>query len=119
MGREFIGRVVIGCGALLLPLSAGAAFAAGRSALLGVLVGGGLVLANLFWLTRGGGRGLEMRGGRALWVLTLGLRYLALFAALGLALWSGQVHPLGLIAGLSVLPPVLVFQGLVDARRSP
>jgi hypothetical protein len=32
-----------------------------------------------------------------------------------LLLWSGTVHPVGLLAGLSVLPPVLI----VLALRAP
>ena len=44
--------------------------------------------------------------------MSLGLRHLFLFAALGILLWSGYVHPLGLVAGLSVIPPVLIAQAL-------
>jgi hypothetical protein len=39
-----------------------------------------------------------------------------LFGAVGLLLWSGLVHPVALIAGLSILPPVLIAAGLRSAR---
>jgi hypothetical protein len=116
MSRDLVSRVVVWCAALLLPLSLVAALLAGRSALLGVLVGGGVTLGNLLWLSRGGGQGLGLSGSRPLWFLSLGFRHLALFATLALFLWSGQVHPLALAIGLSVLPPVLVLQGLRSAR---
>ena len=118
MSRDLVNQVVVSCAALLLPLGFVAALLAGRSALLGVLVGGGVTLGNLLWLSRGSDQALGPLGSRPLWFLSLGLRYLALFAALSLSLWSGQVHPLTLAIGLSVLPPVLVLQGLRHARRS-
>ena len=57
-------------------------------------------------------------GGRAhpLWVLGLGLRYVLLFGVVALLLAYGMVHPLALVAGLSVLPPVLIAFGLRAAR---
>ena len=89
----------------------------GPSAFLGVLVGGGLTIGNLLWVARGSDQMLATPGGRPLTMFSLGLRYLALFAALILALWSGRVHPLALAVGVSVLPPVLVLHGLRSARR--
>jgi hypothetical protein len=118
MSRDLVRRVVISCAALLVPLSIAGALLAGRAALLGILVGGGVTLGNLLWLSYGSGRVSGLSRGRPLWFLSLGLRYLALFAALALCLWSGWVHPLALIVGLSVLPPVLIIQGLRVARRS-
>jgi hypothetical protein len=114
MGRDLVNRVVIASAALLLPLSVAAALLAGRAALLGILVGGGVTLGNLLWLSHAS----DPFRGRPLWFLSVGLRYLTLFAALALSLWSGRVHPLALIVGLSVLPPVLIVQGLRSARLS-
>jgi hypothetical protein len=51
-----------------------------------------------------------------LWALGLGLRYVLLFGAVALLLGYGLVHPLALVAGLSVLPPVLIACGLRAAR---
>jgi len=118
MSRDLVNRVVISCAALLLPLCLAAALWAGLSAFLGVLVGGTVAFGNLLWLSRGSGQALGLLGNRPLWMLGLGLRHLVLFAALAIPLWSGQVHPVALAVGLSVLPPVLLLQGWRSARRS-
>jgi len=59
-----------------------------------------------------------LAGGRShkLWVIALGLRYVVLFAVVALLLRTGAAHPLGLVAGLSVLPPVVIILGLRAAR---
>jgi glycine/serine hydroxymethyltransferase len=43
-------------------------------------------------------------------------RLSAVALVVGALLVTGWAHPLGLVAGLSVLPPVLVVVGLRDAR---
>ena len=55
-------------------------------------------------------------GGRALWAISAMLRLSALAAAVTLALLSGHAHPLGIVAGLSVLPIAVIARGLRDAR---
>ena len=50
------------------------------------------------------------------WIIALGLRYAVLFAVVALLLRTGAAHPLGLVAGLSVLPPVVIIVGLRAAR---
>jgi len=85
-----------------------------------VLAGGAIALGNLWLLARGTSRALALFTGQRihpLWVLSFGLRYLALFSLLGLLLWSGRVHPVALILGLSVLPPVLIVYGLRRLRE--
>lgn len=120
MGHELI-RGVVGVGAAcLIPLALGGFLVAGPEGGLGVAAGGALALGNLWLLARGSERALRLFTGRPLhplWVLGLGLRYLALFGALGLLLWSGRVHPLALIVGLSVLPPLLVLYALRNPRE--
>lgn len=104
----------------MVPLAAGAYSLAGLPGFLGVLSGGALALGSLAWLNLGCRQALELwRGGgvHPLWLLSLGLRHLTLFAAIGVLLWSGSVHPLGLVAGLSVIPPVLIAQALRAAAR--
>jgi hypothetical protein len=51
-------------------------------------------------------------------LVALGLRHAALFGAVALALGSGRVDPLALVAGLSLLPPVVVVVGLRTAGAS-
>lgn len=115
MDRDLVGRVAGGGTLALVPLAAAALYLADLPGLLGVLAGGGVALASLLLLNMGCRRGLALwSGGRVhpLWVLSLGLRHLSFFAALGILLWSGYVHPLGLVAGLTVFPPVLVALAL-------
>jgi hypothetical protein len=50
--------------------------------------------------------------------MSLGLRYVLLFGAVALLLGSGAAHPLALVGGLSILPPVLIVLGLSAARAS-
>jgi hypothetical protein len=117
MDRDLLGRVVR-TGALgVVPVAAAALYLADVPGLLGVLAGGGVALASLLLLSMGCRQALALwRDGRVhpLWLLSLGLRHLSLFAVLGILLWSGYVHPLGLVAGVSLLPPILISQALRD-----
>lgn len=115
MDRDLVGRVAMTGVLALVLLAAAALYVAALPGFLGVLSGGAVGLASLAWLSLGCRGALALwSGGRAhpLWLVSLGLRHLFLFAALGILLWSGYVHPLGLVAGLSVIPPVLIAQAL-------
>jgi hypothetical protein len=48
----------------------------------------------------------------------VGLRQLFTFGALGLLVAQGWAHPVAVAVGLAALPPVLLAQGLLDARRN-
>lgn len=120
MGGELIQRVVGAGGACLLPLTVGGFLGAGLHGGLGVLAGGAIALGNFWMLARGSNRALALfrgQGVHPLWVLSLGLRYLALFGVLGLLLWSRWIHPVALIVGLSILPPLLIAFALRGARE--
>jgi|SRR5688572_28995861 len=120
MGRDLVGRVSRAVLALLVPLTLAGAVLAGWSGALGALAGGLISLGSFTWIARGVHSGAHLfAGGRAhpLWALGLGLRYVVLFAAVALLLGYGIVHPLALVAGLSVLPPVLIAFGLRAARH--
>lgn len=111
MGRELIRKVVTAGVAWLLPLALGGFLAAGPQGALGVLAGGAIAFGNLWLLARGSDRALALFAGQRIhpaWMLSLGIRYLALFGMLGILLWSGGAHPVALLVGLSVLPPVLI-----------
>lgn len=115
MDRDLVGRVAMTGALALVLLAAAALYVAALPGFLGVLSGGAVGLASLAWLSLGYRGALALwSGGRAhpLWLVSLSLRHLFLFAALGILLWSGYVHPLGLVAGLSVIPPVLIAQAL-------
>ena len=115
MSGELIRYVMRLGGAWLLPLALGGFLVAGIHGGVSVLAGGVLALGNLWLLGRASDRALGLFIGRRfhpLWVVSVGLRHLAMFAVLGLLLWSGRVHPGALIVGLSVLPPVLIAAAL-------
>jgi len=119
MGLELVGRVSRAVLALLVPLALVGGVLAGRPAALGVLAGGLISLASFTWIARGVcGSAKLFAGGRAhpLWALGLALRYVLLFGAVALLFGYGIVHPFALVAGLSVLPPVLIALGLRAAR---
>lgn len=119
MSGELIRQVARMSAAWLLPLALAGTLLGGLSGGLGVVAGGVVSLGNLWLLARGSQRALGLFQGRRippLWVLSLGLRHLALFGLLALLLVNG-VHPLALIAGLSVLPPVLITFALRGARE--
>ncbi len=122
MDRDLLGRVTRVGALALVPLAAAAFYLAALPGFLGVISGGAVGLASLAWLAVGCRRAAGLFRGRRvhpLWLLSLGLRHLSLFAALAALLWSGSVHPIGLIAGLSVLPPVLIVQALRAVARHP
>lgn len=113
---ELISRVTLLSLSALAPAAAAAGWVGGASGAAGVAAGGGLALLNFRWLARGGiaasDRGRRLRAWSA---LTSALRYAGTFAALALALSTGWADPLGVLVGLSVLPPVLIVQGLRSA----
>ena len=107
MDRELIEGVTRTTAIALIPVAA---------------IAGALVsLASFRWIARGARRaGHLFAGGRpgTLWLLGLGTRHVTLFSAIALCLWSEVAHPLALLAGLSLLPPVLILFGLRTAARA-
>lgn len=120
MGSKVILQIVSAGAAWLLLLAAGGLLVAGLRGGLGVLAGGAVAFGNFWLLARGTQRSLVLFAGRGvhpLWVVSLAVRYLGLLTVLVLLLRSDWVHPLALIAGLSVLPPVLITYGLRSVRE--
>ena len=105
------GVMVTGLGATAL-LSIIAAAIAGPGAALGVAGGAVITLLNFRWLARDAVRATTGSGR----LTGIGLRKLGALAALGALIVSGWTHPVAVAAGLLVLPPVLVAQGLRAAR---
>jgi ATP synthase I subunit len=88
----------------------------GRSVALGVLVGGGLGLANLWALARIVAAAARAKGGRsALLGLLLATKFLALAACVVASLRYLRVQPLAFCAGLSIFVVALLASG---ARRA-
>ena len=119
MGLELVGRASKAVVVVLVPASVAAGVLAGWAGALGALAGGLISLASLYWIARGMRSAAGFfAGGRAhpLWLMSLGLRYTLLFGAVAFLLGSGAVHPLALMGGLSILPPVLIVLGLRAGR---
>lgn len=118
MSGEFVGRVSWALLLALGPVAACGGLLAGWPGAVGSLAGGLISLASFRWVASGVARAgaPTARGGLALSALAVGVRHLALFAALAAVLWSGAAHPVALLAGLSVLPPILIALGLFETR---
>jgi hypothetical protein len=95
--------------ALLLPFSGPAA--------LGLAAAGAISAFNFRGLTRGALWALGGAQPSGLWIIATGTRFLLLMAAVALLFASGTAHPVAVVAGLGVLPVVLVAHGLRGARR--
>jgi hypothetical protein len=120
MSGEFVRRVSRATLVALGPLAACAALLAGWPGAVGILAGGFLSLGSFRWIASGVARAPApgASGGLGVSALAVSARHLALFGALAAVLGSGSAHPLALFAGLSVLPPLLIAFGLVDAGRT-
>ena len=119
MSAELAARVTWTGAATVAALTAGAWWLAGAPAAAGVGAGGGIALVNFRWLARDLERATALiaTGGAAGRLGRMGLRPLATFGALGLLVAQGWAHPVAVAVGLAALPPVLLAQGLLDARR--
>ncbi|PYM76279.1 MAG: hypothetical protein DME03_09275 [Candidatus Rokuibacteriota bacterium] len=117
-------RVTLDTCAAAAALAAPAAWIGGAPAGLGVLAGGVLAIVNFRWLvaraaavtaapsaTAGTGSGAA-----SAWLVGSGLRFAASLAACTLLLATGWAHPIGLLAGFTVLPCDLIVRGLAAAR---
>ena len=118
MSDEFVGRVSRVLLVALGPVAVGGGLAAGWPGAVGSLAGGFISLGSFRWVASGVARASapEASRGQALSALGVGLRHLALFGTLAVVLGTGVAHPLALVAGLSVLPPVLIALGLFERR---
>jgi hypothetical protein len=107
-------RVSVACAVALAALAMPAAWVGGAAMAMGLLGGGLLALANFRWLVHGAASG----GSRpAAAVLAAGFRFLLLSAAF-VALVALGAHPLGIVAGLTILPIAVIIQGLRLAHET-
>ena len=121
MDRELVEGVTRTTAIALIPVAVVAWAIGGWPGAAGVLAGALVSLASFRWIARGARRASHLfAGGRpgTLWLLGLGTRHVTLFAAIAVCLWSEVAHPLALLAGLSLLPPVLILFGLRTAARA-
>jgi hypothetical protein len=114
MSGEFVGRVSRAMLLALAVVAAGAGLMVGWSAAAGILAGGLISLGSFRWIARVVVRASTSTGGRglALSALAVGGRHVVVFGALALALGSGVAHPVAVLAGVSLLPPIVIALGL-------
>jgi ATP synthase I chain len=112
---DLVSRVTLHCLVALAALVAGAGWLAGLPGAAGAAAGGAIALLHFRWLARGAVGALRGEGGFTLGLTGLGLRSAGAFGALALTLAGGWAHPLAVLAGLSVLPPVLIAEGVRSA----
>ena len=97
----------------LLALAAPAVWLAGLSGLLGVVAGGGLALVNFWWLQDRATAACARGGVRPTpWMAASGLRLGVMAGSCAALLATGSAHPIALVAGLTVVPCVLVALAL-------
>src|SRR5262245_8422771 len=115
---ELTDRVVRAGAIGVAAVAALAGAVAGPWEAVGVVAGGVVAFGSFRWLVRDAGR-LVSAGAADVRrrLLPVGLRQLTAFAVLTALIGGGLSHPLALVAGLALLPPVLVVQGLRAARR--
>ena len=116
--NELMSRVTRDVCALGAALVLPAAWLGGAEGAVGAAAGAALAAGNFRWLS-GHATSLAAAGRmeRRLWSLGAGLRLGAVATACGVAMTSGLAHPVALVAGLTLLPCVLVVHGLRAARQ--
>ena len=115
---DFATRVIVGGSATAVPCALVGASVAGLPALIGVGLGAAVAIGNFAWLARAAMTAAEPTPRRRARVMGLLLiRHLVTFAVLGAPIAAGIVHPLALVAGLTVLPVTLTIQGLRVVRQ--
>jgi hypothetical protein len=110
---ELTTRVSLTTALAVLPLAVAGGWLGGAPGVIGVVAGGALALFSF--------RRLAARAAGAapgtVWVVTAGLR-LAVVAVAAAALFAGGWgHPVGVLAGYSALPVMLIVHGLRLARE--
>lgn len=117
---ELAAKVTWSGGLTVAAMTAGAWWIAGAPAAAGVGGGGAIALLNFRWLARDVSRATALIGEGGITVGRIGrvgLRQVVTFGALGVLIAQGWAHPVGVGIGLAALPPVLLAQGLLDARK--
>ena len=120
MIADLAARVTWTGGVTVAALTAGAWWLAGPPVAAGVGGAGSLALLHFRWLARDVSRATALvaeGGGGVGRIGRIGLRQLVTFGALGVLIAQGWAHPVGVGIGLAALPPVLLIQGLLDARE--
>ena len=114
--RELTTRVTATAVIATVPLALAAAWLAGRAGVVGVVAGAGLALWSFRRLSARATAGPAVG---VAWMVTAGLRFVVVAGAVGALLALGWGHPIGVLAGYSLLPLIVVVHGLRLAKESP
>ena len=109
-------KSIAGCAAALAIV---AAFVWGLRFGFGVAIGGAMITANFYVLTRVGRALTGSRNGAAFWGMIYLLKVGALFGGVFLLLHAGIASGVGIIVGLCSLVPGIVVGGLLAAPSDP
>ena len=110
-------RVTIDAAILTGALALGGAWFGGRTVCFGILAGALLALADFWWLSARLEAVATSAPSAVAWLGTAGLRLAGVAVAVAALFVTGWFHPVGLVAGLAVLPCALVARGLRLARE--
>jgi hypothetical protein len=108
---ELTSRVTVATSVAAVVLALSAAWLVGGPAGGGIVAGAGVAVLNFRWLTAHAVRAVRRSGGGA-WVVAAGLRFLVMLVLVGTLLATGLVHPVALLAGLTLLPCTVIVHGL-------
>ena len=114
-------RVTTGTAIAVAALALPAAWLAGPSGALGILAAGALTAGNFWWLSRAAASASDPAAPRrdvAGWIFGAGVRFAVLFVAFAALCAGGYAHPVAVVIGLTVLPCVLIAQGLRSAQAA-
>jgi hypothetical protein len=110
-------RVTVDAVLLAVALAFGGAWFGGRTVCFGILAGAILALGDFWWLSARLDAVVTDTPGALGWLGTAGLRLGGVAVAVAVLFITGWFHPVGLVAGLGVLPCALVARGLRLARE--
>jgi ATP synthase I chain len=116
---DFATRVTRVGAFVVAALAAGAWWLFGAPAAAGVGGGGAVAFLNFRWLARDLGRAFAVvaEGQAGLGRIgRIGLRQVAILGSLAALIVQGWAHPVAVGVGLATLPPVLLVEGLLNAR---
>jgi hypothetical protein len=108
-------RVTLTTAIAALPLALVGGWLAGAPGAGGVLAGAALALFSFRLLAA---RATAATTPGTAWVVTAGLRFVAVASAAGVLFAGGWAHPVAVLAGYSALPVIVVVHGLRLARES-
>jgi hypothetical protein len=116
-GRDLATSVTLPTAIAAVVVSLAGGWAGGAPGALGVLTGGALGLAGFRLLARRVRAAAAGPAPAAPWVALAALRFAAVAGVAALLFVHGWAHPVAWLVGYSLLPVVLVVQGLRGARE--